>query len=382
MARRRDETPRVLGPYWSKTKGRWFAKVLIEKGDRGGRRSNDRWFGEDREVAEHWVNDAREKLVRLQGGTVAGALADYKTFLFETGHKRPSSQWSADELERRMKLFFEGALTHRLSGLTEEKGTALYRAFAARTYLVGPKDKRREKPISVYYHRHTLSLAKSFLGWCVKPAKLLEANPFAEIRGVGVQNVGKEQLTGNESIAFYEWCAYKAHRGDDAALALVMLLLMALRQGDARRRVVRDVDLGGTVLRIGVGSSARSKSKKGDRPRKIPVVLQPLVNKAIEGRSPLEPLFPAADGGFHTKSWLLAAARRFCKQAGVPYVCPHGLKGTAGTLATDAGALADQVAEYLSHESKKTSEQHYIAGGAVAEATAAAGLKVITGGRR
>lgn len=381
MPRPRDKRPRVRGPYWSKTKEQWFAQVLVEKGDGTGRQSNDRWLGEDREEAQKWVDTARAQLIRLHGMNVKSALDDYRDWLVEIGHKKPSTAVSADEAIRRLKLFFADALEMRVANVTEERAEELYRAFMARTYEVGPKSARRTKPVSVDYHRGVLSAARSFFGWCIKPAKLIASNPLAEVRGVGVRSSGKEQLTGDEAIQFYEWCAYKAHRGDQAALALVMLLLMALRQGDVRKRVVRDVDLGGTVLRIGVGSSARSKSKKGDRPRRIPAVLQSLVKKLVEGRSPLEPLFKTEDGGFRTKSWLRAAARRFAAQAGTPYVCPHGLKGTAGTLAIEAGALADQVAEYLSHESKKTSERSYIAGGAVVEATAAAGLKVIVGGR-
>lgn len=320
-------------------------------------------------------------MVRLCGITTDAALSSYHTWLTTTGHKKPNTSKSADETERRLRLFFEDAIDFKIPSITEEVGERLYFAFTQRTYTVGPKKARREKPYQPGHHRHTLAQAKSFMDWCVKPARLIPSNPIKDVKGIGVVSVGKEQLTGDESIRFYEWCAYKAHRGDEAALALVMLLLMALRQGDVRKRVVRDVDLEGTILRVGVGSSARSKTKKGDRPRRIPVVLQPLIKKLIEGRSPLEPLFKGEEGDFRCESWLRSAAHRFCKAADVPYVCPHGLKGTAGTLASEAGALADQVAEYLSHQSKAT-QRHYVAAGAAQEAIGAAALKVITGGKR
>lgn len=380
MARPTNDTPRVLGPYWHETKQEWIAKIYLKKGDEPKCRLRTRSLGADEKVAKDWVDEARAKLEVI---SIEIALTRYRLFLVETGHKKPNTDDSADETVRRLRLFFEGVIDKRVSQLTEEKGEELYRAFAARTYTVGPKKAPRQKPYQPAHHRHTLAQAKSFLQWCVKPKRWITENPLEEVKGFGESSNGKEQLTGDEAIKFYEWCAYKAHRGDEAALGLVMLLLMALRQGDVRKRVVRDVDLGGTVLRIGVGSSKRSKSKKGDRPRRIPVVLQPLIQRLVKDRSPLEPLFVSArTRDFHGSSWLRAAAHRFCKEASVPYVCPHGLKGTAGTLATDSGALADQVAEYLSHESTKITKQSYIADGAAADAVASTALKVITGGRR
>lgn len=141
--------------------------------------------------------------------------------------------------------------------------------------------------------------------------------------------------------------------------------------------------MGGTKLRVGVGSSMKSKTKKGDRLRHIPEVLQPIIADLVLDRPAHEPLFmTATEGGFHTKSWLLAAAKRFCRDAGVPYVCPHGLKGTSGTLLAEAGALADQIAEHLSHERQSTTRTSYVAEGALANAEAQRAFQVIAGGRR
>jgi hypothetical protein len=55
-----------------------------------------------------------------------------------------------------------------------------------------------------------------------------------------------------------------------------MALLMALRSGDISRRLVRDVDLDATVLRVYDG-----KTHKSNRPRKIPEVLQPMLRKLV-----------------------------------------------------------------------------------------------------
>lgn len=383
MPHRRDNGPRVTGPHWSETRQRYFIKIYVPKGKEGELVPRFRWLGQDRQEAEDDVTDARKEIAARQGITFDKALTEYRTFLVETGHKKPNTEDSADETCRRLRLFFDEVLESQVSRLTEERAEELYRTFAARTYEVGPKKKRRRKPYSPAHHRHTLAQAKTFGEWCVKPKGWIKLSPLAEVKGTGEANVGKEQLTGDEARIFYKWCAFKAVRDDQAALALLMCLIMAMRQGAVRGRVVRDVDLDATVLRIGVGTSKKSKTKKGDVPQEIPAPLRPLIKKLADGRSPLEPLFKAADGGFRCESWLRAAAHRFCRDAGVPYVTPHGLKGTAGTLArTKAAALAEQVAAYLDHEQTSTSDRHYVAEGAAQAATAARALQVIIGGRQ
>jgi integrase len=372
MPRPKDERPRVRGPYENKRKGLWQVSILNPRAKPPERTRRDLYFG-DREEADRFITDARAEIdaAETKPTTVGDALTAYKKYLHDKGNK----PITCDETTRRLALFFADD-DLLLSRVTEDSAKASYRRVADGGYWVGPADKRRWKPYAVAFHRNLLAQVKTFARWCVSE-KLIPSSPVEGVKGVGVRHAGKEQLTGDEARKFYEWCAYKANHGDEAALALLMLLLMALRQGDVRWRVVRDVDLGGTVLRV-----FKSKTRKGDRPRRIPASLQGMVRKLVEGRSPLEPLFKAEDGGFRSGSWLRKAAARFCKDAEVPYVCPHGLKGTAGTLAADSGALADQVAEYLSHESSSTSEQHYVARGALTEAAAARGLAVIEGGKR
>jgi hypothetical protein len=51
-------------------------------------------------------------------------------------------------------------------------------------------------------------------------------------------------------------------------------------------------------------------------------------------------------------------------------------------LSSETGALADQIADHLSHDESSTSKRHYIAQGAIEEAAARRALTVLTGGRR
>lgn len=298
-----------------------------------------------------------EAWARLDDVTVGDALDLYKAHLAKKG----TGLISYTETDRRLRLFFPDGDTI-LNRITATKAKALYEAFA-----VGR---------SVDYHRNTLAEARSFMRWCVDQ-QWIKSNPFESVKGFGKRNAGKSQLTGSEAHRFLFAALWMANGGDQGALGVAMLLTMALRQADVAKRRVRDVDLDGTVLRVEKGKTAKS-----NRPRKIPVALQSLLRALARGRSPLEPLFRTHRGGFHTKSWLRAAARRVCLEAGVPYVCPHGLKGTAGTLAIEAGALANEVADYLSHEKVSTTERHYVDASAISEAQQGRVLNVIQGGRK
>ena len=63
------------------------------------------------------------------------------------------------------------------------------------------------------------------------------------------------------------------------------------------------------------------------------------------------------------------------KAAGVPYVCPHALTGTAATLLAETGAAAEVIADHLSPEETSTTKKHYVAPGAAEAAQLEAGLR-------
>ena len=65
--------------------------------------------------------------------------------------------------------------------------------------------------------------------------------------------------------------------------------------------------------------------------------LRPLLLELTEERESFDLLFAKWDGSTHTRAWFLAAVKRVCKAAGVPRVCPHGLRGTHATIALEVG---------------------------------------------
>jgi len=367
MPRRRDERARVLGPTWCTDKQAWRVTTVDPKGIGGTSGRAYRYFG-SKEEANDWREVTEARLIRLEGITIGTALEQYETALRERGNLEST----IDDTRRWLGFFFASVMSMQLARLRQEKAVELYAKF--------------REGRSVDYHRSALSRAKGFFAWCMEERGWIAENVLAKVKGVGKKKTGKPQFTGDEARKWFVFVMDKAMRRgtvherqeSDIAIALLMLLLMALRQGDAIRRRVRDVDLNATILRVSAGKTAKS-----NRPRKVPEILQPLLRQITEGRSVQEWLFPTTDTetGIHTNHWLRKAQRRFCKAAGVPYIPPHGLKGTAGSILAETGELSDKIADHLSHERKSMAERHYIAPGIVDGVQAEKAFKVIVGGR-
>ena len=73
---------------------------------------------------------------------------------------------------------------------------------------------------------------------------------------------------------------------------------------------------------------------------------------------------------------------RFCEGAGIPYFCPHALKGAAGNVLAKRGLAGNLIMDHLSHEKKETTFRHYVDRGVVEGAEAARAFAVISGGKK
>jgi integrase len=365
MGRHTDERDRVLGPTLIPSKAgrkRWRVVVISPKETRPGRRRVTKWYATDDE-AQEVCDQVKRGFKHRNASTIESAISGFVEHLREKG----TGSISYKETERRLRLFFP-ALDMLVTRVSPEHGEAYYAAFRKRKKADG-------SPISVDYHRSALINARSLFKWCVKH-ELVPLNPFTMVEGIGRRRHGKPQHTGDEAARFFAYCLPLAKAGDKNALACLMALLMALRSADLCRRLVRDVDMGGTVLRVSAGKTDRS-----NRARIIPAVLRPMLVKLIRRRKATEPLFvtPYTNDGHHTRRWLEQAMVKLCKGAKVPYACPHALKGTAGTVLAETGALAEQIADHLSHEKVSTTRRHYVAAGALEQAKATRGAEAISG---
>lgn len=363
--RQRDEQARVLGPQYISSRKHTPWRLVIVHNPAAERKS-------DRSSVAHYPTEAsaneakREIEARIINRTVSELIDAYEQHLID------KDTIGYEETIRRLRLFFDKVQDMMVGRLTADKARELYDAFRGRTLADGVT------PISVAYHRAVLINARSMFKFA-KAKKWVPENPFKDTEGIGKRKSGKRKPSGNELQKWYGYVMKRIEEGHDPALALMLDLALALRSGDICRRIVRDVDMGGTQLLVYDG-----KSENSDEPREIPVELQPFVQALIANRNPLEPLFKTSrtETGFHDHHWLWQAQERFCRLSGVPHFPPHSLKGVAGTILAKRGAAGKIVMEELSHGDQRTTRRHYVAGSVIDAAQAREAFKVVSGGRK
>jgi integrase len=298
------------------------------------------------------------KAARQGSITVADALDSY------IQHKKRSGVRGVTQanMGNAVRGLFRGVMDSSLSRLTQRVCQAQYEQ------LQGQVDPRTGKICSVSTHRAYLAQSRGFMRWVVDQGWLAES-PLERVRGVGRKRRGKVQLTLDEAHRFSQTCRREAERGDAGALATLLCLHLGLRASEALSRVVRDLDQGGTILRVRDPDAAfLLKTGSSQRAPKIPTFLQPLLSaRAAAAGDPTAPLFPGSLGGRRRRQFLWVEVRRLCRKAGVPTVCPHSLRGLFATAAASAGETPELVARILGHTDVAMTLGHYIAPSVAAE---------------
>jgi integrase len=213
---------------------------------------------------------------------------------------------------------------------------------------------------------HELASARMFAAWCIGKG-WLRVDPFAGLKPTKGRKRGKEQLRIDEARKLLETCL--AEDSKDAT-AVALTLLCSVRASAITNRTVRDLDDGARVLWI-----EEDKTEAGDRRLEVPEVLRARLAKLAAGRSGGERLFGEAD-----RHWLRYHTHRLCKLAGVPLVCPHGLRGTHASIARPVVPV-EHVARVLGHSGTAITQRHYLAPGLERELDQRAVLTVLDGGR-
>lgn len=279
---------------------------------------------------------------------------------------RPST---LEGTRRALTCYFAGILDGPIRGLTSARAQQQYDLLRQ---VGGPKAGR---PLAIATQQTYLGLAKTFARWAVAKGWLRE-DPTTKVRAVGKRHRGKPQLRADEGCQLRDTCIEEASEGSTAVL---MCMLMALRVSEVVSRVVRDIDLGGTVMRVDDNDDVafRLKTESSRRPVRIPVLLRPLLARLADGKQPTAPLFPGSVAGRRRRQWLHKETGRLCKKAGVPVICPHSLRGMMATIAVAAGELPEVVAQALGHTSSKMTLKHYIQAGVAQSAQLERGLAAL-----
>lgn len=240
-------------------------------------------------------------------------------------------------------------------------------AMARRLY-----DESRDNAVDT--HRNGLATAKTFGAWCVDQG-WLKANPFAAVKGQGRRKRGKAQLTRDEAALLYGKCLELA-ADDVGAVVTLSYLLLGTRAGEILTRSVRDLDAGGTVLRVEHGKTANSTRDLG-----VPEVLRPHLVRLAAGRPALAPLIEACQHRKRAADWAREQVWRMCKLAGIREVVPHGLRGTMSTIAHEAHDEPHRVAAALGH-TLAVNQRSYTDQNRAEAARMERALQVLQGGRR
>lgn len=228
-------------------------------------------------------------------------------------------------------------------------------------------------------HRNALAMVKTVWKWLAERHYVM-VNPVEHIEGVGSRSHGKEQLTRTEARAFFREAYKQACEGVDGPIGALLCLVMGLRSSEICSLTVRDFDE--DVLQV-----KKSKTRKGIRELELPDVLVSLLADCAKGRQSGAPLFPTGEAGkgkageHHQRSWVAYWVRKLCDDAGVTRVPPHGLRGTASSLAHSAGMMGVAVAQSMGHEDTRTTERSYAKQGAVQTGGVKRRLGVLQGGK-
>lgn len=342
---KRGKRSKVYGPYLNKRTGKYDVISITAEGDRSHRSCDT--AGE----AEALVRDFQVALgIEEDVITVAGALDEYEEWQKTRGRK-PKKLRSVVTSMYRLRGILGKVIDRRVVAVSQSVSGERYEDYAG---------KRKADT-----HQAALSEASRFWRWCIEKG-YTKVNPWLRIEPTGRVSKGKMQLRVDEARKFQAKCL---ELGDDGAIASLMCLLLGLRASEVVERVGRDVDDGGRLLWID-----NSKTEAGRRVVEVPIVLADALVRigSIPGRGEGR-IFP------HSRYWLRDQVRRICKLAGVPVVCPHGLRGTHASLAMQAGASSVLVAASLGHASPAVTLQHYAQAGAVANGRQGKVISILEG---
>lgn len=352
--RRKSEEIRFFGPYKHRDKWR-----LQRRG--GGQPST--WIPFDTEIEALRAKRAAERKLSTTGRTVEEAVTAYLEHLVEASAK-PRTVKAATN--------FLAALLPDPTQPIGEIGPQHYEALRKR-----PGRKPGSK-MAAATHQRALRAGRSFLAWCMERG-WLRANALAQVKLVGKAERGKTQLTIDEARRWMAACEELAqeHVG---ALGALMCLQLALRVEEVCTRMVRHLDNGGTVLWVrGKGAEedtaiALDGPKLAAEEREALRPLREQLRQRARGRFALQPLLEGVTP-FAITYW----TRKACDKAGVPWVCPHALRGMHSTFAREQGVTAGAISRTLRH-SEAIDRQHYAAAGSTERGQRAGFFQMIKGG--
>lgn len=334
---RRREPARVLGPY--KEGEQWRVIIVDERGRRKSR------LASTRQAALRLGEREHKRRAGLTIGRLIDEWADHRIMAGVI------LEHTAAHQTYRISRMLEAQLDKPAAELTARAAARIYDQHAA-------SGGRGGQAPAVATHRLDLRLVGTCWRWGVKRG-LVKGNVWAEVEPIGRARKGKATLRASEAGRFIVQATEWAAGGSPTSLAALVCLLTGARSSEALGVTVRDVD--GGHLYIAGTKTARSKRRV-----KMPELLRVLLERVCTGKAATDRLMPA------TKQQLHGAVLAICEAAGVPRVCPHGLRATFACLSVEGGVSVESIAAALGHTSTEMTLQHYVSADSAASGRVAA----------
>lgn len=278
-------------------------------------------------LAEAFADGLRAR----EAQTVAGLAERYLAHLQDRGNKPLSIRSAAANLASLPSLH-----PLQIQSVTPQRAKEAYRELTTR--------------LATATHHATLRRWRALWAFAVEEG-LAKSNPWLTVRALGKPRRGKPQLTLDEAQKLSHLAAKE---GSDESLGVLLALHMGLRNGEVRGLDVRDLDLGGRLLRI-----QDSKTQAGKRVLEVPDFLRRPLLERTRGRARTEPLLRNGLGERPSRQWIGRALERLCGLAGVPVVVPHSLRGLYASLHYEEGVDPNLTARKLGHRSAAVTRTHY-----------------------
>lgn len=341
MPRPASDRAYVCGPY--KHRRQW--RLVIYTPGSGGRRSSYRRSFETEQAAKTWKREFRRH-VSAQGRTVGDAVGEYLEYLRKKrGNKESSVTTSRYRLAR--LLDFDMALVD----LTPRRANDLYEEMLDEGYARGSGTKKYA-PDS---HHDSVMEAKAFAAFCMRRS-WMSSNPFEKVEVEGKKRRRKKQLRVDEARAFARHCLRRWEMDKDrSAIAALLPLQFNLRASEVANLIARDVDDRGRLLWVAhnENESGEDLAKTEASKRTVPVpshLVHVMRELADSPATPHGHLFRKEDGTPADRHWVRYWVLEHAKDAGVPAVTTHGLRGTWASLKRSGSSHDDRAARPMSEE--------------------------------
>ena len=340
-----QEAPKVLGPYENKDKWR----LVVKSGDKRKSLVFDTF--DQAETAKGNLLASFDDSAKL---TVGDLLAQF------IEHKRQRGCVDRSLLHVKHTIMRILPKLDKSAHMSPEKAEALYLATIEK--------------YAVASHAISLRTVKAMYRFAIKK-KLVAKNPFDEVQSIGRANKGKLQLRTDEAKRLTDYLTELASLGDWRALALLTQLFLGLRSSEVLKLKKRDLDCDASVI---VVDGTKTKNAKRRLALDAPIVRE-LLRRRAEGMKPEALLFSLNGSTVLSATCLHKALTKYCKQADLPTVCPHSLRGLHSSLAVQAGASSSYVARALGHGSDEVTKRHYISESAMDSARSARVSEALAG---